>query len=77
MNVALHIAMHAAVEENRLLARLREGGATSPRSAIPLPLSSSFQESRLKGLIRRGVVAESQPGQYFVDEEVAAARAEA
>ena len=54
--------------ERKLLAPFRAAGATSPDRAIPLAIDESARDARLESLIRRGIIVESSPGRYYLDE---------
>ena len=79
MNVAVHVAMHAAAAraaaEARIVRQLRDAGAVSPRSAISL--DSSVDGRVLEALLKTGVVVQAKAGRFFVDEEMVAFRAAA
>jgi len=68
------IAVAARVAERRVIARLREIGATSREAARPLPGLSLLEQRRLARLVRLGVAGEVSPGVYYLDLDALAAR---
>jgi hypothetical protein len=59
--------VHAA--DRRLARRLREQGAVSPGAAEPLDGLWGIQHRRLAVMIRRGLIRETSPGKYYLDED--------
>ncbi len=62
------IGAQIAAAERRLIGHFRESGATSAERAIASPAERHFESKRLAHLVRRGVVIESAPGRYYLDE---------
>jgi hypothetical protein len=75
-HVVLHLATQAAAAEASLLKRLRDAGAQSPRTAAQVCCEGSFEEDRLKALLRTGTIVEATPGTFYLDEEVLELRAQ-
>ena len=78
MNIATQVAVHAALRagevESKLLSRLRDVGALSPRAATPIALEACDEEDALHRLLARGIVVEGMPGRFYADEEALAVR---
>lgn len=60
-------AMVAAAEQ-KVLAPLREAGATSPDRAVPVA-DDGARDAYFVSLLRRGVIVQASPGRYYVDED--------
>lgn len=71
MNPAL-LAMIAAqvAARDKVTRHLREAGATSASTAVPLP--EELQNDALRELRKSGIVAEAAPGRFHVDEHAVA-----
>jgi hypothetical protein len=59
-------AMVAAAEQ-KVLAPLRDAGATAPDRAVPIA-DDDARGTHFVSLLRRGVIVEASPGRYYVDE---------
>lgn len=59
-------AILAAAAEKKLLDTFRHAGATSPEAAMPL--DERISRAQLKSLLRRGIIVESVPDRYYLDE---------
>ena len=55
--------------ERRVVRRLREAGALRPGAADRLEGLRGLQQRRLAHLVTRGIVRETEPGLYYLDED--------
>lgn len=60
-------AMVAAAEQ-KVLAPLRDAGATSPDRAVPVA-DDGARDAYFVSLLRRGVIVQASAGRYYVDED--------
>jgi hypothetical protein len=58
----------------KLLAPFRDAGATSPERAIPLALDTHARDPQFQSMLRHGIIVESSPGHYYLDEAAMARR---
>src|SRR5919202_2737631 len=56
--------------ERRLVARLRDEGATAPERAVELTTANPIVRLRLRRLVRHSAVRAVAPGRYYLDEGV-------
>ena len=67
--LATQIATWVAAVDARVIARLREAGATEPGAAVPLEQLGESETGRLRALLKDGVVVEATPGRYYLSDE--------
>lgn len=77
VNPAINAAIIAAAGQQAdagkaILSQLREAGARTVRTAIPLDLSVKGSEAILAHLIKRGQVRDAGGRRYWIDEEAIA-----
>lgn len=75
--ITSQIAVMIAAAEKRLLDQLRTAGATDPRGAVVLQIQDEMSAGQLRTMIRKGLVVESEPGRYYLDEAALAQRGQA
>lgn len=74
VNPAINAALiAAAAKQQEMTAKhvttpLKQAGATSPRTAIPLDLSAKGSDKLLPGLVKRGHVRSAANNRYWLDE---------
>lgn len=66
-----------AVAERRALEAFRLAGATAPERAQTLPAMEITESMALRALTNRGVVRETEPGHFWLDERKLAERSRA
>lgn len=69
--VPVHLAAARAAQRH-VLERLRSDGAISPQSAQALDGLSGRQERQLARLVDLGMVRQTNPGAYYIDEDAVA-----
>ena len=68
MTVPILAAGAAGAARRRVLDAFREAGATSPKHAQSIRDLAPPEQNQIRALLSAGIIRESEPGRYYLDE---------